>query len=54
MVGGSVNFAVNNEAIRGLLSTLNINYVESNNQTSYDSKLLAKYLELASGLVICY
>ena len=53
-VGGSVNFAVNNEAIRGLLSTLNINYVESNNQTSYDSKLLAKYLELASGLVICY
>jgi len=53
-VGGSVNFAVNNEAIRSLLATLNINYVESNNQTSYDSKLLAKYLELASGLVICY
>lgn len=53
-VGGSVNFAVHNEAIRSLLSTLNINYIESNNQTSYDSKLLAKYLELASGLVICY
>lgn len=53
-VGGSVNFAVNNESIRGLLATLNINYVESNNQTSYDPKILAKYLELASGLIICY
>jgi S1-C subfamily serine protease len=54
LVGGSVNFAVNNQAIRSLLAIFNIPFVESNNQNSYDSKLVAKYLEMTSGLVICF